>query len=113
MEKVDRRAELTIRLSEFELPPMQDVLLIGRRAPIGPEAARRMAEALAPDQYEVLRIPEGPIEAVVVRKRLLDFFPQERLVPMLLAEVTCFSPESLVVRGHITVDVVVRRQVEL
>jgi len=35
-----KKAEICMRLSEFEMPPMQDVLIVGKKAPIGPEAAR-------------------------------------------------------------------------
>ena len=43
-----RRAEFTFRLSEFEVPPVEDCLIIGRRAAIGPaqvhdQLARRSA----------------------------------------------------------------------
>jgi hypothetical protein len=37
-----KKADILIRFSEFEIPPMQDVLIVGRKAPIGPEAARRI-----------------------------------------------------------------------
>lgn len=38
-----KRAEINMRLSEFEMPPMQDILIVGKKAPIGPEAARRIS----------------------------------------------------------------------
>jgi hypothetical protein len=113
VEKVGRKADVTIRLSEFEMPPVQDILLIGRSAPIGPEAARRMMDAVAPDQYVVFPIEDGPIEAVVVRRRLLDLLSKERLIPMLLEEVKRFAPEGLVVKGQITLDIIINRQVSL
>ncbi|MBO8129218.1 MAG: hypothetical protein H0Z39_08490 [Peptococcaceae bacterium] len=50
MTTVKKKAEIQLSLSEFEIPPMQDVLLVGNEAPIGPEAARRMVDALSPDQ---------------------------------------------------------------
>lgn len=113
MEQIGRKAEVTIRLSEFEMPPMQDILLVGRHAAIGPEAARRMAEAIAPDLYEVIPLDSGPVEAAVVRRRLLELVPRERLLPIVLEEVQRLSPENLVIRGQISLDIVVRRQVDL
>lgn len=63
-----RQLELRLSGQLFEIPPLWDVLLIGRHAPIGPEAARRMAESLAPGQFTLLRVEKGPVEALLVRK---------------------------------------------
>ena len=63
-----KKVEINIRFSEFEMPPMQDILLVGKRAPIGPEAARRMVDILSPEQYEIVKIEHEYIEAVVIRK---------------------------------------------
>jgi hypothetical protein len=45
-----RKATLSLKISEFEVPPMQDLLIIGKKAPVGTEAVRRMAEALSPER---------------------------------------------------------------
>jgi hypothetical protein len=109
----ERRAEITIRLSEFEMPPMQDVLIVGRSAPIGPEAARRMVDALSPEQYEIIPVQHAAVEAVVVRKRLLSILPQERLIPLVLEECSATMMETSVIKAHINIDIVVTRRVDL
>lgn len=106
----DRKAEVVIRLSEFEMPPMQDVLLVGRQAPIGPEAAKRMVDALGPDQYDIVPIPEGPVEAIVVRKRLFAIFPRERLIDLLLEESEGLATETSVVKAQVSINVIVTRR---
>ncbi len=108
-----RAAEVSIRLSEFEIPPMQDVLLIGKRAPIGPEAAKRMVDALSPEQYEIVPVDEGPLEAVVVRKNLLKLVPKEKLLSILLDEGLKISDETTVIKAQIDVVIIVKRQIEL
>jgi hypothetical protein len=111
--KAERKAEVLIRLSEFELPPVQDILLVGRQAPIGPEAARRMLDAVAPEQYELFLFDEGPVAAVAVRRRLLDICPRDRLLPLLVEEAKRLAPEYMVIKGKVQIDVVVERQVSL
>lgn len=108
-----RMADISIRLSEFEIPPMQDVLLIGKRAPIGPEAAKKMVDALAPEQYEVIPVDEGPLEALVVRKNLLNFVPREKLISILLEECLKITNENMVIKAQINVTVIVKRQSEI
>ncbi|MGI6035121.1 MAG: hypothetical protein ACOYCE_04895 [Limnochordia bacterium] len=51
-----RSAEMTLCSSESSIPPMQDTLLIGRKAAIGPAAAKQMVDALSPDEYEVISL---------------------------------------------------------
>jgi len=109
----ERRAEITLRLSEFEFPPMQDVLLVGKRAPIGPEAARRMVDALSPEQYEVLPLDHAVLEAAVIRKNLLRMVPAEKLLPFLLEEGGKIAHESAIVKAQVTVTVEATRTVEL
>jgi len=109
----DRIAEVSIRLSQFEIPPMQDILLVGKRAPIGPEAAKRMVDALSPEQYEVISIDEGPLEAMVVRKTLLKLIPPEKLLTIVLEEGLKVSTEYTVIKAQVNVVVIVKREIDL
>ncbi len=108
-----RKAELQIRFSEFEIPPMQDVLLVGRRAPIGPEAARRMVDAVCPDQYEIITLDHPVFEAAVIRRPLLRLVPVEKLVAVLIEEVGPLAAEDMVVKAQVKAVVQVTREVEL
>jgi len=108
-----RTAEVSIRLTEFEIPPMQDVLLVGKKAPIGPEAARRMVDALSPEQYEVVPVNEGALEAMVVRKSLLQLIPQEKLLPIILEEGQKLLTENMVIKAQIDIVVIVKREIDI
>lgn len=108
-----RTADVSIRLSEFEIPPMQDVLLVGKRAPIGPEAAKRMVDALSPEQYEVIPVEEGPFEAMVVRKSLLKLIPQEKLLPIILEEGIKISTEHTVIKAQVNIVITVNKAIDL
>ncbi len=108
-----RKAELSIRLSEFELPPMRDVLLVGKKAPIGPEAVRRMVDALSPDQYEIVRINHPIFEAVVLRKSITQLIPKEKLLPIILEEGERMSSDSSLLKAQVNVVIQVNRGVDL
>lgn len=108
-----RKAEINLRLSEFEFPPMQDVLLIGRKAPIGPEAAKRMVDALSPDQYEVIPLSHDLFEAAVVRKSVLKIIPQESLFPIVLEECTRIATENMIIKVCVNVTIQVNRVVSI
>lgn len=108
-----RKAEINLRLSEFEFPPMQDMLLIGKKAPIGPEAARRMADALSPDQYEIVPLEHDLFEAAVVRKSILKIVPKESLLPVVLEESSRIATEGMVIKIYVNATIQVSKVVTL
>lgn len=108
-----KKAEITMRMSEFEMPPMQDVLIVGRRAPIGPEAARRMVDILSPDQYEIVKVDHPSIEAMVVRKALFNMLPKEKLVALLMEEGERVANESTIVKAQVNIVLQVSKAIDL
>ena len=108
-----KKIELTMRLSEFEMPPMQDVLIVGKMAPIGSEAARRMVDILSPGQYEIKKVDHPFIEAIVVRKALLNMMPEDKLIAVILEEGEKVTNEAMIVRVQLNITVLVSKSIEL
>lgn len=108
-----KKADISMRFSEFEMPPMQDVLLVGKRAPIGPEAARRMVDVLSPEQYEIIRIEHEYIEAVVVRKSLLNMLSKDKLIPIIMEEGGRIANESMIIKAQVNITLNVSKSIDL
>lgn len=108
-----RKAELSIKLSEFEIPPMRDVLLVGRKAPIGPEAVRRMVDALSPEQYEIIRLDHPTFEAVVVKNSITKLLPKEKLLPIILSEGERMASDTTLLKVQVNIVIHVSRGVDL
>ncbi len=108
-----RKVLLNISLSEFEIPPMQELLLVGRKAPIGPEAAKRMSDAISPAQYEVVRLSHPVFEAAVIKKSLLKLVPEEKLLSLIIEESKGFAAENTVLKARINATLEIGRVVEL
>lgn len=112
-DEISKKAEINMRLSEFEMPPMQDVLIVGRQAPIGPEAAKRMVDVLSPDQYEIIKLEHPLIEAIVLRKGLLSMLPQEKLLKLILEEGEKITNEHMIIKAQINITLHVSKSVDL
>jgi len=108
-----KKAMLSLKISEFDMPPMQDLLIIGRKAPIGPEAVRRMAEALSPEQYSIIQTDHPKVEAILVRTSLSEMLDQETLLNIVLEEADAMFNEMMVLRAELRITVSVQREVEL
>lgn len=108
-----KRAEVVMRLSEFEMPPMQDALVVGKNAPIGPEATRRMVDILSPDQYEIIKIEHDVIEAIVIRRSLLNMVSREKLIPLIIEEGGKLANLNTIIKAQVNIIVQVSKSIEL
>jgi len=108
-----RKAEIQMRLTEFEIPPMQDVLIIGRRSPVGPESARRMVDVLSPEQYEIIRVEHALIEALVIRKSIMNMIQQDKLVALIIEEGEKIINEKMIIKIQLNITLEVRKSLEL
>lgn len=86
---------------------------MARRAPVGPEAARRMAEALSPDQFTLIKMDHPRVEAVLVRSSLLQMLDQKILMDIVLDECDRLILDTMVLRSELNIAVSVHREVEL
>lgn len=108
-----KKAEITMRLSEFEVPPMQDVLIVGKKAPIGPEAARRMVDILSPEQYEIIEIEHPVIEAIVIRRSLTNMIAKDKLIALILDEGGKVANEATIIKAHLNIVLHVSKSIDL
>lgn len=108
-----KKANIIMRLSEFEMPPMQDAIIVGKKAPIGPEAARRMVDILSPGQYSIIKINHELIEAVVIRNTLLNFLDQEKLIEVIMQEGGKVANENMIIKAQINITLEVSKLIEL
>ena len=97
----------------IEMPPMQDVLIVGKKAPIGPEAARRMADILSPEQYVVEKIDHPIIEALVIKRSLLRVLPKEKLIPVVTEEGGTLADEQALIKVQVSIVLQVSKSLEL
>lgn len=109
----NRKANMQMRFSDFDLPPMQDVLLIGKRAPIGPEAVRRMVNALAPGQYEVISVENSQIEAMAVKISLFNWMSRDTLINTIIEEGIKITDEKSLVKAKLEITISIYKEVDI
>lgn len=109
--QLSKKAVISLKISDFELPPMQDILIVGRKAQIGPEAARRMADALSPDQYTIIPTDHPKVEAVLIRTSLFDMLDRSLLLELVLQEADGMFNDTMVLRSELKVSFSVEREV--
>ncbi|SHH34153.1 hypothetical protein SAMN02745221_02177 [Thermosyntropha lipolytica DSM 11003] len=108
-----KKIEINIRISEFEVPPIQDVLVVGKKAPIGPEAARRMVDVLSPDQYDILKIEHPFIEAVIIRKALCRIISPEKIIKIIIEESEKIMDEDMLIKMQLDISLQISKVIDL
>lgn len=66
----------------------EDIFVVTRNSPLGPEALRQIAAVAAGEPYRVVAVKQGAVHALVVRESLLRTFPENTLCEVITAQAT-------------------------
>ena len=102
-----RFVEATVHMtfSQFQIPPVRDALIIGRRAPIGSNALQRALDVLMPEQFRRIEVDHPIIEAILVRESDLRKVPAERFVSLLVDAAQNIMDERDVLRVDVNIEI--------
>jgi len=81
------KSMITMRLQELKMPPIRDVVVLGRNAPIGCVAMRRALELISPVPFAHLEVEDDVISDVLVRRMLLNRIKESDLLDFVLTHV--------------------------
>lgn len=102
-----------IRISRFNLPPVQSALVVGKRAGIGSRAIAKALDEMMPHQFERFEVEHPVIEAVLLRTAHLRRVPSDRLLPVILRHAESLMSEIDTLHFEISIEVQVQERIEL
>ena len=102
-----RKVNLELRFTRYHLPPLDNALIIGKRAAVGANGINRAFQELSPDTFQLIRLDHPIAEAVLIRSSDLRKLPQEELISRLLKEADQIMDESDTLHVKLTFEVVV------
>ena len=105
-----RRVVLSIEMSTFEIPPSGDVLVLGKRCAIGPQAAKRMLDTVSPGQFELAKLQDDLIDGILVRKLLFLRTDKDSLINAIIEESKAIMSDQDMIRMKCDVTVGIRRE---
>lgn len=77
---VQSKHRITARISEYRVPPVDDVLVLGKTAPIGSVAMKRALSLLIAQPFEHIKIDDEVIGDLLVRQAILKRIQKDALV---------------------------------
>ena len=105
-----RKVVVNMDLTTFEIPPAGEALVLGKRSPIGPEAAKRMLDYAAPEEFELIQPEDDVIDGILVKKYLFLRADKESLVKAIMEEAKVIMSERGMIRLKCDVTVGIRRE---
>lgn len=98
------KAYINARVSEYAIPPIRDMLVLGKDSPIGCIAMRRALELLIKTPFEHIELEnDDVISDILVRVPILKRVPKEQLINYVLTHIKPLLGQEEVL--HVEVDV--------
>ena len=99
-----RKNHISARINEYAVPPIKDMLVLGKEAPIGCIAMRRALELLVKTPFEHIEIEDDDvISDILVRNAVLRRINREELIAFVLEQVKPLLGSEEVL--HVEIDV--------
>ena len=100
----------SMRFSEFQLPPVQNALIIGKRAPVGTNAIFHALEEMTPGMFKLIQIDHPVIEGIIVRKSDLRKMPEKQLISRMLSYAEQIMDETDTLHVKINIEVIAQEE---
>lgn len=108
-----RSAKVSLTFSKFELPPVRDALVVGKRAGIGINSIARALHEMVPDAFKLVRIEHPVIEGILVRKSDLRKLPEQVLLPRIVKNAERIMDQNDSLRVEIDIELFVEESLQL
>ena len=106
-----KKAMLDMELSTFIIPPAGEVLVLGKCAAIGPQAAKRMLDTVAPDQFELIQPEDEVIDGILVKKYLFLRADRDSLIKAILEESRAIMSGQCMISIKCDIAVSIKREI--
>ncbi|MDO8348279.1 MAG: hypothetical protein Q7S85_10325 [Rugosibacter sp.] len=101
------KSHLVARVTEYQIPPFRDALVLGRQASIGCHAVRRALSLLVKAPFAHIELDDPVIADILIRENLLRRVPQEKIIAFVLEHVKPLMGEEEVLQVDLDVEVTV------
>lgn len=107
MTDVQIKNGLVARITEYQIPPFRDALVLGREASIGCQAVRRALSLLVKTPFTHIEVDDEVIGDILIRENLLRRVSQERIITFVLEHIKPLMGVEEVLQVDIDIEVTV------
>lgn len=99
-----KKIHISARIGEYAIPPLKDMLVMGKQAPIGCIAMRRAIELLIKAPFEHIELEDDIISDVLVRQGLLNRVSKDELIEFVITQVKPLMGIDEVLHAELSVE---------
>ncbi|WP_446808476.1 hypothetical protein ACH50O_14410 [Methylomonas sp. 2BW1-5-20] len=96
---------ISANLGEYAIPPLKDMLVLGKESPIGCIAMRRAIELLVKAPFEHIEFDDDVISDILVRQSLLKRISKEALIDFVLIQVKPLMSADEILHAEMDISV--------
>lgn len=97
-QKVNKNFSLQLSFESINLPPFEDILLLGRMSSQGRIGVSKSFELLVPNEYEAIDIDDEHVESIFINKKILKKMDLETIIQILKEKVFPFVHNSEIIK---------------
>ncbi len=102
---ISKKTHITARVGEYAIPPLKDMLVLGKEAPIGCIAMRKAIELLIRTPFEHIEIEDDVISDILVRQHLLKRVSKDGLIDFVMAHMKPMMGSDEVLHAELDLNV--------
>ncbi len=90
------KKHIQMRIRDFKIPIVRDIVVVGAGSPIGPEAMNRALGLMNGRPFERIDVNDATVAAIIVRRDILKRLPIDELKVLILESVkNLMSPHEV------------------
>ncbi len=101
----ENKIYINSRITEYAIPPLKDMLVLGKNAPIGCIAMRRALDLLIKTPFEHIELEDDVISDILVRQPMLRRVSMEKLIDFVLNQIKPLMGEDEIVQVELNIEV--------
>jgi len=94
----NKKYSIQLSFEEINLPPFEDILIVGKKCPQGKIGLYKSFELLVPNEFEVFEIDDVIVGSVFINKRVLKKLNKDRVISILREKVFPYVSESEILK---------------
>lgn len=99
---VQSKYRISARIAEYRVPPVDDVLVLGKNSPIGSTALKRALDLLITQPYEVIKLEDDILGDFLVRSAILKRIKKDTLTEFVITHIKPLMSEGEIL--HLTLE---------
>ncbi len=101
----NKKYSLSLSFNEITLPPVEDILILGKLSSQGKNGLSKTFDYLVPDTFVVIDVTHENVEAIFVNKRIITKISVEKLIEILEKKVFPYISAQEIIKVDLKVKI--------